>query len=421
MKQLFLGISLLLAVDCLTAQEADQKIGDLINKNDWFTLEEIFVKEKNNIQSLTLSLLAETLLSLSFNQQERASQLLDSLLMYYQHDLSFENISNLVLMKGKIIGDSGYYSQSADYINHFLKTVPIFSNHIALAEMYGELRNEQKPEIVRPDKDTEIPLTIKEAGKGRLMFVPVTINGKTRSFIFDTGASSTFISERFAREAGVRIVRDSIPITGVEVCTGKTGTIDSLMVGDIIFKNPMIFVSDNTPDIDSIYQIDAILGLDFIKRVGEVQIFPDQGKILFPKSRTPLPKTGRNLLIENNQPYLKAFSGDERLMFHFDTGDADGELYQPYFLKHQEEVEGKGTKEEVRRGGFCGYRNISGYRIPSISLKIGNTAFDWPDIFVATESAHSVQQDEDGALGMIFISKFKKITINFEDMFVEAE
>lgn len=57
--------------------------------------------------------------------------------------------------------------------------------------------------MVRPNRDTEIPLTIEKAGRGVLMFVPLTINGKTYRFIFDTGAGSTFISKRFADEIGI--------------------------------------------------------------------------------------------------------------------------------------------------------------------------------------------------------------------------
>ena len=412
----------------LKAQEADQRIGDIINRADWFALEEEYPKLKNKMQSEMLKILSEVLINRHFNNPDKAILMIDSLLQYHQQELGFESSGNIVVLKSQILGEEGRYAESADNSTNFLEQVKAFYSednfptHVATAKYYNKVRNESQPEIIRPNNDTKIPMFIEKAGKGTLMFVPVTVKGKEYRFIFDTGAGINFVSERFANEVGLRIIHDSLTITGIKQGIGKMGTIDSLIVGDIVYKHPLIAIAAPNPAVDTIYQVDAVLGLDFIKRIGETQIFPSLGEIVFPKNQSALPKTGRNLLIQNNeQPYLKIYTKKERLFFHFDTGNVSSDLHVPYYLRHKKQIKKRGTKEVIRSGGFGGISYIDGYRLPKIPLKIGTTNFEFRNITVATDAIGDFQQKEDGALGMSFIKLFEKVTVNFDKMFVDVE
>ena len=343
LKKIFFIVFLLYSIG-LKAQEVDQKIGNIINKTDWFALEEEYPKSKNKMQSEMLKVLSEVLINRHFNNPNKAILMIDSLLKNHQQELGFESSCNMVAIKSQILGEEGRYAESADNATNFLNQVKDFSSvenfpaHVAIAKHYNSMRNKSKPEIIRPNNDTRIPMFIKKAGKGSLMLIPVTIRGKMYHFIFDTGAGSTFVSERFANEVGLRIIQDSLTITVVGRVVGKQGTIDSLIVGDIVFKHPMIKIGPPNPAVDTIYQLDAVLGLDFIKQIGETQISPSLGEIVFPKNQSTLPKTGRNLLIQDGQPYLKVFTENERLFFHFDTGNSLSELFVPYYLRHKEHI-----------------------------------------------------------------------------------
>ncbi|MDR1864828.1 MAG: retroviral-like aspartic protease family protein [Bacteroidales bacterium] len=424
-----LAIFLTFSVSGLNAQEADERVADLINKSDWFALEEEYPRLRDNIRLAALKRFADALICTHFNQPEKALMLIDSLLVYHQKELGFYNIGNMVLLKSAILGKQGLYAQSADVMNDFLHQISAsfpkedFPDHLFTARLYDEIRNEQPPEIIRPDADTEIPASIEKVGKdGAMIFVPVTIHGKEHRFIFDTGANSTFVSERFAHEIGLRIVRESVPVAGIETGMGKIGTTDSIVIGDIIFKHPLIVVSMPNRTVDTLFQLDAVLGLDFIKRTGETRIYPGEGKMVFPKNRTPLPKTGRNLFLSGNgQLYLKAFSGKERLIFHFDTGNTTGNLFDTYYRKHKEEIDGCGIKDTVRVGGFGGIRYLNGFRLSRVSLTTGCMTVDLNNIPVSVDKFSDVQQNEDGALGMDFIGLFEKVIINFDEMFVEVE
>lgn len=86
----------------------------------------------------------------------------------------------------------------------------------------------------------------------------------------------------YADEIGIRVIRDSINITGAFATgTGKSGILDSMMIGDIAFKNAIITIADPNPAVDTVYQVDAVLGTDFMRLVGEVNIFPQEKRFAF--------------------------------------------------------------------------------------------------------------------------------------------
>lgn len=412
----------------LKAQEsADQRIIGHLNQNSWFALEEDYPKLKSQIQTPVLKGLSEVMINLRFNQPERALAGIDSLLINCQNDLGFSNICSMVLFKSKVLGEQGYYAKSADNLQRFLDQITTatkkedFAYQIALAKYYNQVRNEQKPEIIRPNTDTEIPMTIKKVGRGVLMFVPVTIHGKTYPFILDSGASSSVVSERFAKEVGFRTVRDTMNLAGVGTGIGKCGTVDSLTVGNITFKHPIVIITPSNPEVDTVYQVDAVLGLDFIRMVGETQIFPHKGKIRFPIQQTALPKTGRNLMLDDGQSYLKAYSENEQLIFHFDTGNVKSDLFTPYYLRHKERIDRDGVKESYRGGGFGGMHTVNVLQLAHVPLTVSGVTFDLSDAPVSTEAVTKVQKKEDGSMGMDFINLFQKITINYDKMFITVE
>lgn len=414
-----------------TESTIDQKLGDLLNASDWFALAEEYPKVKDKVQSIAIKGLSEVVLGRHFNKPEETIKLIDSLLMHHQNDLGFDNSCNLVAIKCELLGQMGLYAQSVGEMNAFLNQIEAlgkkgeFPSHQSIADFYEKRREVAVPEIIRSGRDTEVSMTIEKAGRGVLMFVPVQIGGKEYRFIFDTGAGSTFVSQRFADEIGVRIISDSTMINNSMEggAYGKSGIIDSMNIGDITFKNPILTISPLNPAVDSVYQVDAVLGADFMRLVGEVNIYPHQGKIVFPVKQTPLPSTGKNMLLLNGGMRLRLYSGKERLNFVFDTGNVRGDLFNAYYAKHKERIEKEGVKDTILVGGFGFVDNREILRLKSVPMRIGDTSFYMESISVEFDGNDQGidKTGEDGALGMDFIQLFGKIVINFKDMFVDVD
>lgn len=426
----FMWMLLAQSFQIANAQVADQQIGDLINQSDWFRLEEEYPKVADRVQSVAIKALSKVMIGTYFNKPEATVALIDSLTEYHQADLGFANVCNLIALRSKLTGEMGRYAEGADFLYNFLKQIEAFAQkedfpaHQKLADYYNVLRDVAAPSISRPDKDTEIPMTIEKAGRGVLMFVPVQVHGKTYKFIFDTGAGSTFLSQRFADEMGVRIVNDSLHIVGAFASeTGKGGVLDSMTIGDITFRNALVSIANPNPAVDTVYQVDAVLGTDFMRLVGQIDVYPQEKKMLFPVKKDPLPDTGRNMWLYDGALRLKVFSGNERLRFIFDTGNVRADMFYPYYAKHKEWIDKEGVKDVISGGGFGGVRKVEVLRLQSLPMRLGNTSFEMKDIQVECNepTPQGYQNEDDGSLGMDFINLFHRVSINFDSMFLLVE
>ena len=412
-----------------TAQEADQRVGDLINQCDWFRLEEEYPELSGDMQYIPLKGLTEVMIAAYFNRPQEAIDKIDYMLANHQDFLGFDNSSNLVALQSKLDGELGNYAAAADRLYDFLNKIEAFTTrdkfpgHQQLADFYNQLREIPAPSVTRPDHDTEVPMTIETAGRGALMFIPAQVNGKEYKFIYDTGAASTFLSSRIVEEMGLRIVQDSLKITGaVATGQGRSGLIDSMIIGDITFRNALVSIANPNPAVDTVYQVDAVLGADFMRLIGEAVIYPKAGKIVFPVHKSALPETGRNMWFYDSSMRLELMSGNERLRFCFDTGDARASLFKVYYDKHKNEIDGHATKETITSGGFGGVRRHEILRLKSVPLQIGLTRFEIPDIQVEPEDTElQAARGDDGSLGMDFIRLFDKVIISLDNTFVDVQ
>lgn len=427
-RYILLPILFFTSLHCYT-QSADEKVAELLNNGDIFALSDEYPALKNKIQYPMLKALSESLLSDASNKPQEACEKIGHLLENYQEEIGFASVQTMFFLRCRNLAAAGKYGEAADRLKYFTDEVSQHMDSIYITaykeayQRYNALRNTPRSELIRPDKDCIITYetdTFKKGGK--LIFVPVTIDGKKERFIFDTGCpGGAYMSERFAREHNVRVVLDSLPIQGVGKGTGKLGVADSIKVGDMILRNVTVTIAVPNAAIDTIYQIDAVLGQDIIKAAGEIQIYPQEQKIVFPIHKTPLPATGQNMIFRNEHPFLKTYSGNEKLVMHFDTGNAKGDLHHSYYNRHKDEIEKAGTKETKRFGGYGGVNIVEVYHIPYFPMKLGKTEFVLKNVSVNTDPVWANQGKEDGALGMDFISSFRKVIISFDKMFVEVE
>lgn len=417
-----MAIVFLFSSSSVQAQEADKRIGDLINQSDWFGLEKEYALQKDSIRNPILRFLSEAMLGSYFNRPDAACEAIDSLLTHYQDQIGFENSCSMVYFASENQLKQEKYESIIEILEPFIEqTKDILESqeqYLTYYKMANALRHHPRTEIMRPDRDCSVPLTIEKAGRGSHLYVPVEINEKEYPFIFDTGAGYNMVSERFAQEIGIRTVCDSFPITGVSRVFGKLGITDSIRIGDILYKNPLFLIAPPIAETDSIFQVDAVLGSPFMLSIGETQINMSESKITFPICETPLPESGRNLTFQSGQPYLQVISNGEKLLFHFDTGDVEGNLHSSFYEKHQEWVKANGVKETLRGGGLGGLYEVESYRLSSYPMQIGGTNCELKNVSVSTQKTCMIQREEDGVLGFNFINLFPETIINFRQMFV---
>jgi len=152
------------------------------------------------------------------------------------------------------------------------------------------------------------------------------------------------ISESFAKEHNIRITSDSILTSGVKKGYSKIGTTDSIMIGDIVYYNPVFIVAPTNEEVDTVFKVDTVLGIEFMKSLKGIQIFPQKELIILSNTSSQLPKSGKNMIMNGDQPLLLGFWGKEKLIFQFDTGNAGADLHETFYTKNKKWVEKKGKK-----------------------------------------------------------------------------
>lgn len=407
----------------LFGQNADQKIGELINSGNWFELEREYANLKNDVQAPILKMMSEVMLASYFNRPIELREKLQQLLNKQQEELGFSNVCNMTIMGATIEGFEGNYSLAADMVKGVADLVQNASGSLEgtglleLYNYYNVIRELPAPTIERPLGDVEI--LFKENSVG-LLSVPVQIKDKTFDFIIDTGASFSVISSELANTIQAKIIDMPVYVEGANEDRGGYGRrafIDVMQIGVIKIKNIIALVND-TPDINDV-KIDAVLGMDFLKLVNELQINYTKSVINFPLAFTPLPSNGRNIILDHNVPLLSVTENNQSpAIFKLDSGNIASELSDLWYSKNLLDVE-KYPIESIQSGSFGGIVQYNIVRVPQYEISIGGTIASFEQIPAKVPATDDVMDSVDGNLGVDLIKMAGTFILNFKDMFFE--
>ena len=425
MKRILTIISaLLFSSSVIFAQEADIKVGELVNTGNWFELERVYPAVAADVQTPMLKQMAEVMLASNFNRPAELREKLQRLIAEHQAELGFENVCNMTVMGAMLEGYEGNYAVAADMVKAIADAVKSAAGSLegtGLSELlayYEAVREYPAPVLVKPAGDVKIPITEKSG----LLWIPVSINGKTYDFILDTGASFTMISQDLAKDMGAKIIGDPVFVGGGESTGGygQRAFIENMNVGSVSLKNVIAFVSENPSD-DGPLKVDAVLGMDFIERAGEIQIDLAEMTLTIPVQTTELPASGRNIILETNIPIVESTdTNGNRYTFILDTGASGASLSDLWFAKNAETATALPV-ETQNVWGHGGAVQLEIVKVPEYKLTIGTTSADFKNIPATVPANGTVSSSRDGRLGMGLLKQFSKVTFNFEDMFVAFE
>ena len=432
----------LLSSQTIYAQQPDQRIGELINTEDWFGLDKEYPLLKDSMQVPFLKVVAEAMIARNFNQKERALECLNELLSNHQSDLG-TGVFNFIILRAQLLEEMGRYAEAADFMKNVLdqlKGQGITEGLDAMEYYYqhvNAVRELPALNLSRPNHDVFVPFALKELkpkrieswmrkkdernsdAKSILMSVPVTLHGETILFHFDTGAGMTFVSENFVKEKGLPLIGDSVIYTGNS--KGLRTFIDSLQIGEITVRNIIAGVGlEKESVLLDLVGVGPILGRDVITAIGETQICMEDSTLLFLMETSPLPVYGRNMLYNS---HVEATVSGENLRFLFDTGYASNNacyLSAAYYNTHRKAIDEIATTDTISGGGYgsAGAKEVKVIRPFCLSI------CDMPiQLVEAIVDEESTLADEHcyGNIGIAAVLQHKKTILNFRDMFVKFE
>lgn len=284
--------------------------------------------------------------------------------------------------------------------------------------IWKALENSGRQQIHRP-VDVKIQLSRDLA---KLANVPVTVSGKTKNFIFDTGANFSVIQRSVALEMGCEIIPiqfDVSAATGAKV-KSDLAVVKELFIGDpegsgqvVKCENVVFLVFDDKDltfsEVD--YSIQGIIGFPVIRNLEEIRLTKND-ELIIPK--IPEVYTKSNMILNGFIPVVQVIQEQDTLQFSFDTGAAETSLYTSYYNKYKKRVEKKGKKQTLKSGGAGGMVEYEGYLLPKVTLSVGVSTATLQDIQLRKDLVGEADTDFDGNLGQDFIKQFDEMIISFK-------
>ena len=419
----FLLMAILFGCTSLYSQTlADVKMGEILNSGDLFQIRAQYPILKDSVSMEMLNLVSEAQLGIGFNQLERAGVALDSLLQFHQAELGAETSIGMAALQGMNFLNLGQYAAGGEMGENL---VSVLEQQIPFEQLYSfvfierigkALAHTPAPFLSRPAATQSIPMRIDSAGRGQHLMIPVQVNGITKDFIFDTGCSfGNFVSEAYAKEAGLEIVSDSIPVSGTQIGYVKLGVADSLCVGDIVYHHPVFLIAPPNEETDSVFTFDGVLGYHFIRDAKEIILDFEHRCFIFPEQQS---EAEPNMYLSSNTPKVRIYYQHQPIDITLDSGNVKSDLGAWFKERFSDAIPQDAQERPLKRGGFGGIESFTGYVLPEIIFQLGATPFTLRQVEVVNDAENRLAA---GSLGTDFLQAFKRVTINYNKMFVKGE
>ena len=441
MRHLLCILSLLLSLVTLQAQnlspqQANTRVGELINASDLATLSRELPTLRGQIVKPLLAL-ADALVAYHEGRHEDSNKAIAQV-SEYAPELGSEVVFNMLQLSIYNYLMSENYAEGALIVDLILQTMPedeasseSRESLEATQRWMSALTQRGKVEVVRPQVDVTIPFEIREMGQGEHIIVNLSVGeGEEvkQEAIFDTGCSfANFISSKAAEQLGVEIIAEEIIVRGFGKGYARLGILKQAKLGDLAIKNMTFLVVDKlVPDnalTDGMCEL--VIGTHVIRKLGEIRFEPQKRRMLLPSEPSAAPKW-RNLFFEVGQYYLLCMDGEEQLTLHFDTGNVKTHLSSKYFTRFQTKVEAEGGEvERSRSGGFggvkwCDTRTLSKLKleVEGKDLKLDSIAVNLPTNY---EDGEPFVEQYDGSAGADFITSTQSATLDLKRMFFRID
>ena len=401
--------------------QADVKMGEILNNGDLFQIKEQYPILKDSVSIEMLNLVTEAQLGIGFNQLERAGVALDSLLQFHQAELGAETSIGMAALQGMNFLNLGMYEQAGEVgealVNTLKKSVPFEAlySFVFIEKVGKALANVPEPYLERPDRDISVPSIVETVGRGKHIHIPVEVNGITKNYIFDTGCSfGNFVSEKYAEEVGLKVLADSIPVSGMEIGFVKLAMADSLRIGELVYHNPVFMVAPPDNEVDPVFAFDGVLGYHFIRDAREIIIDNEAGRFIFPQE---ISDGEPNMYLSSNTPQVRISYDGHPLDLIFDTGNVKSDLGNKFAETFPDAIEGL-TEQTTSRGGFGGISQTKAVVLPEFRFEVAGSTVTLYNTEVI-KNTESGSQLFSGSLGADFVLSFKRLVINYQSMFIK--
>ncbi|MEP7144625.1 MAG: retropepsin-like aspartic protease [Ferruginibacter sp.] len=404
-----------------TNPEIEKQLKSLLAEKEYFELKKYFETHENEI-SEEKKLYFEAFIKNAFNQNELSFHYVDSILKTYPSDLDDSAKVELLNLQRDNYVKTFQYANAGKIDQELLSYYRKWKDSLKTADtenffiIHNGLSNVPVQKVSLPLIDS-----IKwEKDKIGLMEVPVRKNSIIYQFVFDTRASISVITKTFAKKIGLKILdvsyEENSGITGNKF-KSNLGIADSLYLGNILIEHAVFqVVPDSIIDFPQIkFSINGIIGFPVIKELKKIELYQN-GRLIV--SSHPEKRLLNNLAFDASTTVVCFKTGEDTLSFHFDLGATATILYYNYLEKYKSKILQTALLKTNEVGGAGGTEKREMYILPQFHLYAGNQNVTLDSVAILTKPIYPGQKYY-GNIGQDLVGRFRKMTIDFESMYID--
>ena len=278
----------------------------------------------------------------------------------------------------------------------------------------------QSDQSVFRRRASTLPLRIEEGN----LYLPFTIGGKQASYVLDTGANFSLLSESEANRLGLLIRNVNTEIgdssgahIGMRVAIAKDLLLGNLHLGNVAFG----VLPDTQPPFAGLpVGRRGLLGIPVLLAMRTVRWQP-KGSFAFGFRPKPKHFQRANLCFEQSFPVTQVGFQHTELDFTLDTGAVHSILSPPFAQRFPDLLKTSGQKEAHQLTGVGGSSSYESVLLPAVTLQVGGQAISLKPAHVLLRQSSDTSSWAAGNLGMDLLNQASTITIDFHAMMLSLQ
>ncbi len=274
------------------------------------------------------------------------------------------------------------------------------------------LVREVPPQTIEMDGTFSIPIHQSELGT---IESELGVNGVTRSWILDTGANYSVLTESSAKAMGLKLSQEAAQTQGASGAENPLhiAILPEMKIGTAVVRNVVILVLPDkallVPMQKGKHQIEAILGYPVLSALGQLTFSKDTLKV-----EPGGDNSGAAMYMQELNPLVECRVNGHDMLLFFDTGASITALTARYYNAFPKEFTNVARK---KRGiaGAGGIKYVESYVLPKVTIEIGGESAVLKEVPVNPPMG----RDFDllyGNLGRDVTAEFKSFTFDFKAM-----
>ncbi len=392
----------------------DNKIGEAVSRSDWFETRACYERTADSLSDF-MRLFSGALLDHNFNNPAGAVEKIQRMYEEYNAQMG-GNFFSLFWMMSDNLAKLGHFKAAHDICTSLLAqgrnymdegTRTAFETN---ALLFGLKSQWPRMGVSETDANYDIPFDVEDE---QIKFTAVRGTQQIGAML-DSGGQMTVVDSELARRLELPLSADSIRFNETRC---PLALLDTLRLGTAVFVHVSCVV---LPLADTgVTNCSLILGNDVLQLFPEIELDYEVRKLHLKSRTTPLPDAPRNLMI-NKVPYIRVELDGIPATLVWDTGATKSSLEPAFYKAHCDRLpplEAHGRKQAKTA---TGYNPVLEYAIlPQMNLTIGDKTGLMSDVYVIKDMPHSglMGIPFDGTLGALPPAEFKRLTINFQEMY----